>query len=136
MHINAGAAAPGAGLVLGKRIGWRKDPMRPHNLPLVLLGAGLLWFGWFGFNAGSALAANGLAALAFMNTQVATAAALLGWIVRGADPGRPARPASVRRPAAVAGLVAITPACAFIDARGRRSCSACSPARCVRWPSG
>ena len=62
VHINAGAAALALAIVLGKRVGWKSDPMRPHNLPLVMLGAGLLWFGWFGFNAGSALAANGQAA--------------------------------------------------------------------------
>ena len=90
VHINAGAAALALCLVLGKRIGFRKDPMRPHNVPFVLLGAGLLWFGWFGFNAGSALAANNLAGIAFMNTQVATAAALGGLDRGGEDPGRPA----------------------------------------------
>src|SRR5262245_32877887 len=81
LPINAGAAALALAIVLGKRVGWPKERMRPHNLPLVLLGAGLLWFGWFGFNAGSALAANGLAATAFMNTQVATAAAAMAWII-------------------------------------------------------
>ncbi|MEI6671656.1 MAG: ammonium transporter, partial [Actinomycetes bacterium] len=81
VHINAGAAGLALAIVLGKRVGWRREAMRPHSLPLVLLGSGLLWFGWFGFNAGSALAANGIAGLAFMNTQVATAAALLGWIL-------------------------------------------------------
>ncbi|MFM9098780.1 MAG: ammonium transporter, partial [Actinomycetota bacterium] len=81
VHINAGAAALALAIVLGRRIGWQKSPMRPHSLPLVLLGAALLWFGWFGFNAGSALAADGIAALAFINTQVATAGALIGWIL-------------------------------------------------------
>ena len=81
VHINAGAAALALCLVLGKRIGFRKDPMRPHNVPFVLLGAGLLWFGWFGFNAGSALTAGNLAGIAFMNTQVATAAAMGAWLV-------------------------------------------------------
>jgi len=99
--------------VLGKRVGFRKDPMRPHNVPFVLLGAGLLWFGWFGFNAGSALAANNLAGIAFMNTQVATAAALGAWIV--VEKIRDGRPTSVGAASgAVAGLVAITPACAFL----------------------
>jgi len=88
VHINAGAAALALALILGKRKGWPKEPMRPHNLPFVLLGAGLLWFGWFGFNAGSALAANGTASLAFINTQVATAAASFAWI---AVPSRGAR---------------------------------------------
>ena len=81
IHINAGAAALALVLVLGNRHGFGKEPMRPHNLTLVMLGAGLLWFGWFGFNAGSALAANGTAALAFVNTLAATAAAILGWLV-------------------------------------------------------
>lgn len=113
VHINAGAAGLALALVLGKRVGWRKDPMRPHNVPLVLLGAGLLWFGWFGFNAGSALGANGLAGLAFMNTQVATAAALVGWLI--VEKLRDGHPTSLGAASgAVAGLVAITPACAFI----------------------
>src|SRR5690349_15902933 len=81
VHINAGAAALALALVLGKRIGWPKERMRPHNIPFVLLGAGLLWFGWFGFNAGSAVSAGSGAAVAFMNTQVATAAAAIGWVV-------------------------------------------------------
>ena len=113
VHINAGAAALALCLVLGKRIGFRKNPMRPHNVTLVLLGAALLWFGWFGFNAGSALGANGLAGLAFMNTQVATAAALGGWLL--VEKIRDGRPTSVGAASgAVAGLVAITPACAFL----------------------
>ncbi|MGZ4722508.1 ammonium transporter, partial [Oryzihumus sp.] len=113
VHINAGAAGLALCIVLGRRVGWKKDPMRPHNLPLVLIGSGLLWFGWFGFNAGSALAANGTAALAFMNTQVATAAAVIGWLV--VEKIRDGRPTSLGAASgAVAGLVAITPACAFI----------------------
>jgi len=113
VHINAGAAGLALALVLGKRIGWKKDPMRPHNLPLVLIGAGLLWFGWFGFNAGSALAANTQAALAFMNTQVATAAGVLGWLA--VEKFRDKHATSLGAASgAVAGLVAITPACAFI----------------------
>jgi Amt family ammonium transporter len=113
VHINAGAAGLALALVLGKRNGWPKAQFRPHNLPLVLLGAGLLWFGWFGFNAGSALSANGQAALAFTNTQVATAAALLGWII--VEKLRDGHPTSLGAASgAVAGLVAITPACAFI----------------------
>ena len=113
MHINAGAAGLALALILGKRVGWRKESMRPHSLPLVLLGSGLLWFGWFGFNAGSALAANGTAALAFINTQVATAGALLGWIL--VEKIRDGHPTSLGAASgAVAGLVAITPACAFV----------------------
>ncbi|PKV88142.1 ammonium transporter [Streptomyces sp. TLI_146] len=109
VHINAGAAALGVILVIGKRVGFKKDPMRPHSLPLVMLGAGLLWFGWFGFNAGSWLGNDdGVGAVMFVNTQVATAAAMLAWLLYeklrhgsfttlGAASG------------AVAGLVAITP---------------------------
>ncbi len=117
VHVNAGAAALALALVLGKRVGWKRDPMRPHNLPLVLLGAGLLWFGWFGFNAGSALAANGLAATAFVNTQAAAAAAILGWLL--VEQLRDGRPTSLGAASgAVAGLVAITPACAFVSPLG------------------
>ena len=113
VHINAGAAGLALAIVLGKRRGWPASPFRPHNLPLVMLGAGLLWFGWFGFNAGSALGANGLAGLAFTNTQVATAAALIGWIA--VEKVRDGHPTSLGAASgAVAGLVAITPACAFI----------------------
>ena len=114
VHINAGAAALALAIVLGKRHGWRRDPMRPHSLPLVMLGAGLLWFGWFGFNAGSSLAANGIAGLALMNTQVATAGAILGWLlVERVRNGHPTALGAAS--GAVAGLVAITPACAFVD---------------------
>ena len=113
VHINAGAAGLALAIVLGKRIGWRKESMRPHSLPLVMLGAGLLWFGWFGFNAGSSLAANGIAGLAFMNTQVATAGAVLGWLL--VEKIRNGHATSLGAASgAVAGLVAITPACAFV----------------------
>jgi Amt family ammonium transporter len=114
VHINAGAAALALAIILGKRHGWRRDPMRPHSLPLVMLGAGLLWFGWFGFNAGSSLAANGIAGLALMNTQVATGGAILGWLL--VERLRNGHPTSLGAASgAVAGLVAITPACAFVD---------------------
>jgi Amt family ammonium transporter len=114
VHVNAGSAGLALAIVLGKRRGWGKDPMRPHNLPLVLLGAGLLWFGWFGFNAGSELAADGTAALAFINTQIATAAAAGGWIL--VERYRNGKPTTLGvASGAVAGLVAITPACAFIE---------------------
>ena len=113
VHVNAGAAGLALAIVLGKRVGWRKESMRPHSLPLVMLGAGLLWFGWFGFNAGSALGANGLAGLAFMNTQVATAGALVGWLL--VEKIRNGHATSLGAASgAVAGLVAITPACAFV----------------------
>ncbi|MDP9846074.1 ammonium transporter [Streptosporangium lutulentum] len=114
VHINAGAAALALALVLGKRAGWRKEPMRPHNLTLVLLGAGLLWFGWFGFNAGSELAVDGTAGLAFMNTQIATAVAAGAWLV--VEKLRDGHATSLGvASGAVAGLVAITPACGFVD---------------------
>jgi Amt family ammonium transporter len=117
VHINAGCAGLALALVLGKRHGWPKEKFKPHNLPLVLLGAGLLWFGWFGFNAGSAVAANGQAAVAFMNTQVATGAALLGWIV--VEKLRDGKSTTLGAASgAVAGLVAITPACASVSPIG------------------
>jgi Amt family ammonium transporter len=114
VHINAGAAALALALVLGKRLGWPKEKMKPHNVPFVALGAGLLWFGWFGFNAGSELTADGTAAVAFLNTQVATAAALMSWIlVEWIRDGKPTLVGASS--GAVAGLVAITPACGFIS---------------------
>ena len=117
VEINSGIAGLAMAIVLGKRVGWRKDPMRPHNVPLVLIGAGLLWFGWFGFNAGSALGANHLAALAFMNTQIAGALALVGWLV--VEKYRDGKPTSLGAASgAVAGLVAITPSCAFVSPAG------------------
>jgi len=113
VHINAGAAALGLALVLGRRVGWPRDKFKPHNVPMVALGAGLLWFGWFGFNAGSELTADSTTAIAFVNTQVATAAGLLGWIV--VEWIRDGKPTMVGASSGVvAGLVAITPACAFI----------------------
>ncbi|HEX6869485.1 MAG TPA: ammonium transporter, partial [Micromonosporaceae bacterium] len=113
VHINAGAAALALALVVGRRIGFRKEPFKPHNVPLVALGAGLLWFGWFGFNAGSELTADGVTGLAFINTQVATAAALMGWIVvEWIKTGKPTLVGASS--GAVAGLVAITPACAYL----------------------
>jgi Amt family ammonium transporter len=113
VHINAGAAALALALVLGKRVGFGKGVSVPHNPPFVLLGAGLLWFGWFGFNAGSELAADGTAAVAFMNTLVAPAAALLAWII--VEKIKDGKSTSVGAASgAVAGLVAITPACASL----------------------
>ncbi|MCU0255514.1 MAG: ammonium transporter [Vicinamibacterales bacterium] len=113
VHINAGAAALAVCLVIGPRLGHGKEPMPPHSLPWTIIGTGILWFGWFGFNAGSALGANGLAAQALLNTHLAAAAAMLGWLVveklvaghattLGAASG------------AVAGLVAITPCAGFV----------------------
>jgi len=114
VHINAGAAALALALVLGKRVGFQKGAHVPHNPPFVLLGAGLLWFGWFGFNGGSELAADGTAALVYVNTIAATAAALLAWLV--VEKVKDGKPTSVGAASgAVAGLVAITPACAALD---------------------
>lgn len=113
VHINAGAAALALALVLGKRVGFAKGAHVPHNPPFVLLGAGLLWFGWFGFNAGSELAADGVAAIAFMNTIAAPAAALLAWLI--VEKIKDGKPTSIGAASgAVAGLVAITPACASL----------------------
>ncbi|GLY30152.1 ammonium transporter [Kineosporia sp. NBRC 101731] len=117
VHINAGAAGLALALVLGKRVGWPKEPMRPHNLPFVMLGAGLLWFGWFGFNAGSALGANETAALAWVNTIAATAAAMLGWLIT--ERFRDGHATSLGGASGVvAGLVAITPACGSVNPIG------------------
>jgi Amt family ammonium transporter len=113
VHINAGAAALALALVLGKRVGFQKGIQVPHNPPFVLLGAGLLWFGWFGFNAGSELAADNTAAVAFVNTIAAPAAALLAWLI--VEKIKDGKPTSVGAASgAVAGLVAITPACASL----------------------
>ena len=117
VHANAGAAGLAFALVAGKRLGWPKQPMKPHNVPFVLLGAALLWFGWFGFNAGSALGANQLAGYAFVNTNTATAAALLAWIaVERIRDGHPTTLGAAS--GAVAGLVAITPAAGFVSPIG------------------
>jgi ammonium transporter, Amt family len=117
VHANAGAAAMAVAIVLGRRRGWPRDNFRPHNVPFVLLGAGLLWFGWFGFNAGSALGANTLAGYAFVNTNTATAAALLGWLI--VEKIRDGHPTTLGAASgAVAGLVAITPAAGFVSPVG------------------
>ena len=114
VHINAGAAALALVLVLGPRVGFGRVPMKPHSLPLVLLGAGLLFFGWFGFNAGSALGANQVAAVAFTNTMVATAGGIIGWLL--VERIRDGHATSLGAASgAVAALVAITPACAFVS---------------------
>ena len=117
VHVNSGAAGLALALVIGKRQGWGKDPARPHNLTLVVLGAGLLWFGWFGFNAGSALEANGSAALAFINTYLATACAVLSWMcAEWLVKGKPSMLGAAS--GAVAGLVAITPAAGYVGTPG------------------
>ncbi|HEX7355940.1 MAG TPA: ammonium transporter [Mycobacteriales bacterium] len=116
VETNAGAAGLAMCLVLGRRKGWPHEQMRPHNVPLVLLGAGLLWFGWLGFNAGAALSARG-AVVPFLNTNVAAAAALLGWsVVERVRDGHATTLGAGS--GAVAGLVAITPACAFVSPSG------------------
>ena len=117
VHANAGAAALAVILVVGKRRGWPKERMRPHNVPFVLLGAGLLWFGWFGFNAGSALSANTVSAFAFINTNTAAGAALLAWMV--VEKIRDGHATTLGAASGcVAGLVAITPACGFVSPMG------------------
>ncbi|MEU8132352.1 ammonium transporter [Streptodolium elevatio] len=134
VHINAGIAALALVLVVGKRVGFKRDPMRPHNLPFVMLGCGLLWFGWFGFNAGSWLGADGVTARAAINTQICTAAAVLGWLALekirdghfttlGAASG------------AVAGLVAITPACGALSPMGSIALGIVAGAVCA-WAVG
>ena len=117
VEINSGAAALALALVLGKRDGFKRDPMRPHNMPLVLLGAGMLWFGWFGFNAGSALSAGSLAATAMINTQIATAAAAMTWVAFEKKRDGKATTLGVAS-GAVAGAVAITPACGYLNPMG------------------
>jgi len=113
VHINAGIAALAVILVVGKRRGWPREAMPPHSLPLTLLGTGILWFGWFGFNAGSALGANALAAQALINTHMAAAAAMLGWLVVERIKGGHATTLGAAS-GAVAGLVAITPCAGFV----------------------
>lgn len=113
VHISSGVAALTCALVLGKRHGYGSDNMSPHNLPFTVMGAGLLWVGWFGFNAGSALAADGIAASAFVATQVAAAAGALSWL--GVEWGYRGKPTILGAASgAVAGLVAITPAAGFV----------------------
>ncbi|MET9565945.1 ammonium transporter [Streptomyces tauricus] len=117
VEVTSGASGLALCLVLGPRLGFKKDAMRPHNLPMVMLGAGLLWFGWFGFNAGSALGANGLAAAAFLNTLAAGCTGLLGWLfVEQRRDGHPTTLGSAS--GAVAGLVAITPSCGAVSLLG------------------
>jgi Amt family ammonium transporter len=110
VHINAGAAGLALALVLGKRVGFKKGISKPHNVPLTLLGAALLWFGWFGFNAGSEAAVDGVAALAWINTLAAPAAGIIGWLI--VEKIKDGKPTSIGAASgAVAGLVAVTPAC-------------------------
>ncbi|HDS45557.1 MAG TPA: ammonium transporter [Methanomicrobia archaeon] len=112
VHISSGFSALALALVIGKRRGFGEEPMGPHNIPLTLLGAALLWFGWFGFNGGSALAANGLAANAFVVTNTSAAAGAIGWMAANWAQGKPSSLGVVS--GAIAGLVAITPAAGFV----------------------
>ncbi|MEN8162375.1 MAG: ammonium transporter, partial [Myxococcota bacterium] len=117
VHMSSGFSALVAALYLGKRRGFGKEPMPPHNLPFAVIGAALLWVGWFGFNAGSELAADGTAALAFINTSTAASMAVLGWMaIEWLHRGKPTVLGAAT--AAVAGLVAITPACASVSPIG------------------
>ncbi len=117
VHISSGVAALAAAIVIGKRNGYGQERMAPHNMPLTVLGAGLLWFGWFGFNAGSALGAGAVATNAFVTTNTATATAMLVWMLgEWLTRGKPTVLGTAS--GAVAGLVAITPACGFVDVTG------------------
>ena len=113
VHISSGFSALAIALVIGKRMGFGSYVMEPHNIPMAMLGAGLLWFGWFGFNSGSALAANGLAASAFVVTNTSAAAGALAWLFASWFKGKPSALGMVS--GAIAGLVAITPAAGYVD---------------------
>ena len=130
VEINSGFSSLALAIVVGARIGFRREPMRPHNLPLVLLGAGLLWFGWFGFNAGSALSAGHLAATAMINTQIATAAASLTWVV--AERLRDGKATTLGiASGAISGAVAITPSCGFVTPMGALAIGLAAGAICA-----
>ena len=117
VHINSGTAGLVLAIILGKRLGWPGTPMRPHNLPFVMLGAGLLWFGWYGFNAGSAVGSNGIAGATFITTTIATGAAMLGWLIT--ERFRDGHATTLGAASGVvAGLVAITPSCSSVNAVG------------------
>ncbi|MFI6045561.1 ammonium transporter [Nocardia sp. NPDC051321] len=130
VHINAGAAGLALVLVLGKRKGWPTTAFRPHNLPFVMLGAGLLWFGWFGFNAGSAVSSGGLAGSTFLTTTFATCAGMLGWLL--VEKFRDGKPTSLGAASGVvAGLVAITPSCSSVNVLGALIIGAVAGALCA-----
>ncbi|GAA2543958.1 ammonium transporter [Pseudonocardia hydrocarbonoxydans] len=130
VHINAGIAALVLAIVLGKRRGWPREPMRPHNLTLVMLGAALLWFGWFGFNAGSAVGSGAISGFAFLNTIVATAAAMIAWLL--VERFRDGHPTSLGAASGVvAGLVAITPACSSVSPMGAIAVGAIAGVLCA-----
>jgi len=130
VHINAGIAGLALALILGKRVGFGREPMRPHNLPFVMLGAALLWFGWFGFNAGSALAADNTASVVWVNTLVATCAAMLAWLL--VEKIRDGHATSLGAASGVvAGLVAITPACSAVSPLGAIAVGAAAGVFCA-----
>jgi Amt family ammonium transporter len=132
VHINSGAAALAVILVLGRRIGWQKEggQERPHNLPLVMLGAGLLWFGWFGFNGGSALSSGNAASVVVLNTFTATCSAMLGWLV--VEKVRDGHSTTLGAASgAIAGLVAITPSCGAVSPVGALALGAVGGAVCA-----
>lgn len=130
VHINAGCAGLALALVLGRRKGWPKKPFRPHNLPFVMLGASLLWFGWYGFNAGSAVGSNGIAGATFLTTTVATCTAMLAWLF--VEKIRDGKPTSLGAASGiVAGLVAITPSCSSVNVLGAIAVGAVAGAVCA-----
>lgn len=130
VHINAAIAGLVGSYVVGKRLGYGKEAMKPHNLVFVMIGASLLWFGWFGFNAGSALEANGSAVLAFVNTLLATAAAVLGWsFAEWITKGKPSMLGAAS--GCVAGLVAVTPAAGFVGPMGALAIGAAAGVVCL-----
>ena len=130
VHINAGIAGLVLAVILGKRAGWPGTPMRPHNLPFVMLGAGLLWFGWYGFNAGSAVSSGGIAGTTFITTTIATAAAMLCWLLT--ERIRDGHATSLGGASGVvAGLVAITPACSSVNVVGALAIGATAGVLCA-----
>ncbi len=130
VEINSGAAGLAAAVVLGRRIGFGREPMKPHNLTLVMIGCGLLWFGWFGFNAGSALGASHLAAVAFVNTLLAGCTGLLAWLA--VERVRDGQPTSFGAASGVvSGLVAITPSCGFVTPMGAMAVGVAAGATCA-----
>ena len=130
VHINAGIAALALAFVLGKRVGFGREPFKPHNLTLVMLGAALLWFGWFGFNSGSAVAANTTASVVMLNTVAATGAAMLAWLL--VEKSRNGHATSLGAASGIiAGLVAITPACSAVDPLGAMAIGAIASALCA-----
>jgi len=130
VHINSGTAGLVLALILGKRLGWPSSPMRPHNLPFVMLGAGLLWFGWYGFNAGSAVGSNGIAGATFITTTIATGTAMLGWLLT--ERIRDGKATSLGAASGiVAGLVAITPSCSSVNVVGALVVGLCAGVLCA-----